>query len=38
MVQVLLEVEVIEGSKVRSIIEKHEIANNLESRLASKRA
>ncbi len=38
MVQVLLEVEVIEGSKVRAIIEKHEIANNLESRLASKRA
>ncbi|MBD3794412.1 MAG: ATP-dependent zinc metalloprotease FtsH [Epsilonproteobacteria bacterium] len=37
MVRVLLEVEVIEGSKVRSIIEKHEIANNLESRLASKR-
>lgn len=36
MTAVLLEVEVIEGKKVRSIIEEYERDNNLESRLAHK--
>ena len=36
MTNVLLDVEVIEGSKVRSIIEEYEEENNLESRLAHK--
>jgi len=34
MTSVLLDVEVIEGNKVRSIIEEYEKENNLESRLA----
>ncbi|MDQ7086173.1 MAG: ATP-dependent zinc metalloprotease FtsH [Sulfurovum sp.] len=34
MTAVLLDVEVIEGKKVRSIIADYEIANNMESRLA----
>jgi len=34
MTSVLLDVEVIEGSKVRSIIKEYEEANNLDSRLA----
>ena len=36
MTAVLLDVEVIEGKKVRSIIEEFEIENNMESRLAHK--
>ena len=36
MTKVLLEVEVIEGKTVRSIIEKFEIDNEMESRLAHK--
>jgi cell division protease FtsH len=36
MTSVLLDVEVIEGKRVRSIIEEYENKNNLESRLAHK--
>jgi len=38
MVKVLLDIEVIEGSKVRQIIENYEIENGMESRLAHMRA
>jgi len=38
MVKVLLEVEVIEGAKVRSIIENHELLNGLPPRLTYKKA
>ncbi len=37
MAQVLLEVEVIEGDKVRKVIEDFEVANNMPSRLAHKK-
>jgi hypothetical protein len=36
MTAVLLDVEVIEGKKVREIIDTYEKENNLESRLAHK--
>ncbi len=37
MAQVLLEVEVIEGDKVRKVIEDFEVENNMPSRLAHKK-